>query len=207
MFDMFNALAPAPPGHKPVTWYQVQLADRALFTYIAEHCRGTAKPATGATVTAFEEHWKNGMFDFDVRATCRSLPGPSSSASARSGDLTKTDQPTDEMKRLRNQLKNSQDQLAAVKRKLDTSKGAKGGGKGTGKGNKGDKGNKKPKNTPGFMKGLDLSLPNNEPICWNYNSVNGCSNAVPGENCNRGWHVCAKPQCRGKMAPHSATTH
>ena len=97
------------------------------------------------------------------------------------------------MKRLRNQLKNSQDQLAAVKRKLDTSKGANGGGKGAAKGNKGDKGNKKQKNTPGFMKGLDLSLPNDEPICWNFNGPRGCSNAVPGAKCSRGWHVCAKP--------------
>ena len=199
-------LAPAPPGYRSVTWHQIALADRALFNYVSEKCLGTTKPATGGTVTAFEGHWKAGMFDFNVRATCRPLPGPSSSSSTRTVDLAKADQSNDELKRLRNQLKNSQDQLAAVKRKLDSGKGPKGGGKGKDKGK--DKDNKRRRqNLPEFMRGLDTSLPNNEPICWNYNSSNGCSNAVPGARCNRGWHVCAKPQCRGKMEPHSASSH
>ena len=52
--------------------------------------------------------------------------------------------------------------------------------------------------------GKSLETSDGRRICWRYNMSNGCNDAAPGAQCQRGVHVCAEPGC-GK--PHSLLAH
>ena len=74
--------------------------------------------------------------------------------------------------------------------------------KGRGKGKSKRKG--RGPNVPKDLVGKALETQDGRRICWPYNMQNGCQDAPPGGQCQRGAHVCAEPGC-GK--PHSLPNH
>ena len=69
---------------------------------------------------------------------------------------------------------------------------SKGGGKG-----KGGQGKAPP--MPSELRGKYHKTPNNEPICFGFNTAAGCphsSTVKAGERCPKGLHVCAEPRCQ-----------
>ena len=91
---------------------------------------------------------------------------------------------------LQNQLKQSQQQVASLKRKFDgQSSSSKDRGKGKDKGNKKRGGN--------FLadyraRGYAEQTKSGDRICFNYNMA-GCPKAPDGERCDKGWHARARP--------------
>ena len=71
--------------------------------------------------------------------------------------------------------------------------------KGKGKGKKGSgKGGKGNPPMPRDLHGKWHKTPKGEPICFGYNTTQGCpeKNVKAGEKCRRGLHVCAEPKCQ-----------
>ena len=76
-------------------------------------------------------------------------------------------------------------------------------GKSKGKG----KGKTKAPPMPAELRGKYHKTSSNEPICFAYNTVAGCSHSdtvKPGERCPKGLHVCCEPRCQ---QPHSLQQH
>ena len=75
---------------------------------------------------------------------------------------------------------------------------------GKGKGKAGGKGKQLP--MPLELRGKYHETASNEPICFAFNTVGGCSHSSvkPGDRCPRGFHVCAEPKCQ---QPHSLQQH
>lgn len=49
--------------------------------------------------------------------------------------------------------------------------------------------------------------PQGEPICFAFNTADGCQHSpgvAAGDRCPRGWHLCMEPRCQGK---HGLTEH
>ena len=92
-------------GGRPVTWSQLLVADKALFTYAAEQCPSSCRPKPGASQTEFEAHWKAGMFEFEVLQLLQPCVADSAASSCHEGRPTTSDQ---HIKKLENQLKNLQ---------------------------------------------------------------------------------------------------
>ena len=42
------------------------------------------------------------------------------------------------------------------------------------------------------------------PLCFAYNTAKGCDQARDGEQCQKGWHLCAEPRC---LQAHSLLNH
>ena len=135
-------------------------------------------------MTQFEEAWKRGMFDQDVRQHLAFLQGgfggstPSSASSPASGDLAA------ELKKMKNRLAATEDQLRGAKRKIEAVSGKGGkGDKGRGKGKKGSG-----KGTPEKFAGMNTKH-NGKNICYGFNE-----NRCPfNENtCRRGLHLCMR---------------
>ena len=220
-FESFNAwhetlktylLKPVPSSYKKISWQQLKNADEALFQYVSTKCEGYTKKESGQSMTNFEKHWKDGMFDPDVRMMLQPLPAGSSASSSSSPStalaLPSSPAGTDnvlakQIKQLQHQLRQQSDQLASAKRKIENQGGRPTGGGGGGA--KGRKGGKK-----GGGKGGDRGFASRAPaewgdwpthdddrraICFSYNLSN-CSNAQDGARCPKGWHIC--PICFGK---------
>ena len=72
---------------------------------------------------------------------------------------------------------------------------------------KGGKNSKKQKGqVPGQFAGKTVRLPlgtqigtPGDAICYAFNS-GFCAGAVPGQRCQKGWHVCAEPGCQQALA-------
>ena len=80
---------------------------------------------------------------------------------------------------------------------FEKGKGKKGKEKGKGKG----KGGAPP--MPRQLIGKWHKTPQGEPLCFAYNTVDGCPNSTtvkPGERCARGWHLCMEPKCQAKRS-------
>ena len=73
-----------------------------------------------------------------------------------------------------------------------------GGGKGGGKG-KNDK-----LRVPKLLIGKWYQTREGERLCWAFNLPGGCDKAKAGEKCDRGWHLCAEPNC---LKAHSLQDH
>lgn len=78
-------------------------------------------------------------------------------------------------------------------------KGSKGKSKGAAKGK--GKGKSKNSSTPKMPEGCVTKTQRGHPLCFAYNSPDGCTGAQPGGKCSRGLHLCARPNC---WAKHSA---
>jgi len=75
--------------------------------------------------------------------------------------------------------------------------------KGNGKGKNG-KGKATPKSMPVSLKDKWSRTKRGVPICWAFNTEEGCSAAPAGGRCPRGVHLCAEPNCQ---KPHSLLNH
>ena len=85
-------LTPPPPGYRPVSWQQLENADRALFVYVAKKCSSGTGTRPSEAKTQFELAWIEGIFVHEVRylltplqgSSDRPALGPSSSSPAAS---------------------------------------------------------------------------------------------------------------------------
>ena len=206
-------LSEPPPGHRPVSYKQLENADRALFVFVAKRCSAGAGVQPPGTKTRFELAWTEGMFADEVRYLLIPLPsgaGPSapSGAASPAGNVQSEPSTAKELKKVQNQLKQVQEQLQAAKRKAETQGGrssTSGGGKarykqGKQRGNSGF-------NAMEVMKSHGLLTKHaldGTRFCFAFNLPEGCTHASPGQSCPRGAHICARPSCQDRKHPHSA---
>ena len=66
-----------------------------------------------------------------------------------------------------------------------------------GTGGKGGQGKGKGPNMPKELVGMAHQDEQGKRICYGFNMSVGCKDASPGASCQRGRHVCCKPQCHG----------
>ena len=69
-----------PPGYRKVGWAQLREADQELWRYVQERCENGTKQLPGSPITEFEQHFKEGIFNADVRMHLQFLPSASSSS-------------------------------------------------------------------------------------------------------------------------------
>ena len=193
-----------PPGYRKVFWAQLREADQALWRYCQERCDDGTKAKPGEKRTEFENHWRTGMFDQDVRVHLQFLPATSASSGAASAAGPSSD-PT---AKLQKQMQNLQDELRGTKRRFQDmqtqrhGRGANNRGRpndnrgnnnyNKGKGGRGSKGGKAGKGggVPAEFQGMNTRDGDNRPICYSFNLAHGCSEH--GASCTRGMHVCIK---------------
>ena len=203
-----HLLMSPPEGYRRVSWAQLRAADQALYAYVAVRCEAGTKAKTGQSITEFERHFIEGMASQEVMQLLAFLQG-TDSPRVPSPPSGSSSSPSDIATKLKNQLTNKDQQIQGLKRKLAEG-GGKGGGKGSGKDNgngrrkQSQRGGKGGKNSgksgaPAHWNGLSTTTPAPESkrICFSFND-RGCPSARPGEECNKGKHVC--PKCLG---PHS----
>ena len=152
--------------------------------------------------TNFEKFWLLGMQHTEVLQHLHFHK----SAAPPAGDQQ------DKLAKVRGQLQSMQEQMQGLKRKMGQGKGqrdwqggpSKGKGKKGAKGGGGNKGAKGGKGMSGVPQNIEdckrmrMQLGNGDKCCWHYHLPQGCTDAQPGQWCNKGWHLC--PRC-GK--PHS----
>ncbi|CAE7377679.1 unnamed protein product, partial [Symbiodinium sp. CCMP2592] len=164
-----------PPGYHQVTLHQVLAADRAAWLRLAEKLpKGLRAGPDGKLPLDIELPKLQG----DPKVAFHLLPlGPSASSSG--------------------------------KRSMDGDQGQNNDSKIQRTGDKG-KGKGKTK-TKAFPKSMPVSLKDKwsrtkrgVPICWAFNTEEGCSSAPAGGRCPRGVHLCAEPNCQ---KPHSIVNH
>ena len=212
-------LTEPPPGYRRVTWAQLRNADRELWRRVAGDCTSGCKAKPGQGKTAFETSWLARHLSPEVRHLLLPLPASSSSQSSASPPSESTSVAV-QISRLENRLKIAQEQIAGQKRRLEAagagsqSRSGGGGGRSNRRQRRQDqpaagaKGSGKSKFAEDWNeKNYAHTTKDNEPICYNFNLLKGCTSAALGQRCPRGWHVCAKPQCQDKKHPHSATSH
>ena len=212
--QMKEALLKVPPaGCSPITWSQVRDADQALWDFVAEHCEAGTKVMPGESKTNFEKFWLQGMQHTDVLQHLHFHKTSVPPSSGKGGPAPAGDQ-QDKLAKVRGQMQHMQEQMQGMKRKLGQGKGqrdwqgdpppkkkegkGKKGAKGSGgKGKRGKAMSGIPQNITDCMK-MHMKLGNGEKCCWMYHLPQGCTDAQPGQWCNRGWHIC--PRCN---KPHS----
>ena len=207
-------LGTPPPDYRPVTWKQLENADRALFVYVAKRCTSGTGVKPPNAKTSFELAWLDGMFAEEVRYLLTPLPGgsgPPASASLSSpslvaGNVQGEPAASKELKKVQNQLKHAQEQLQAAKRRAEKQAGA---GPKRPAGARGRRGpaNAQPSNALEVMRSHGLVTKHGidgTRFCFAFNLPEGCTLASPGQSCPKGAHICAKPGCQNKKHPHSA---
>ena len=201
-----HLMAKPVPGYRRTSWGQLRAADEALFLYVASACESGLRAVVGNPLTRFELKWKEGMYDISVRQLLAPLQGGSSTA-ASSSSPSAPPPPANEMKKLSNQLKQAQEQIAAQKRRLEDNgiagrarkprtdgwDNGKGNGKGKAKGARSQR--RQGGKAPDGWGDLPTVNKDNERYCFKYNSSNGCPLAPAGGTCFRGRHQC--PKCGG----------
>ena len=187
---LFDALLrPVPPGYAKVTWNQLRMADKEVFTIVARECRGGLRWSVGEQ-PPFDKALRSAINDPSVRLLMMPLAAlpAGSPASSSAGAAVPPGTPgtglsrNQRRKQQARQKQQQQEQDRAAKRHKGDGKG---GGKGDGKG---------PRNGQ-LMAGKSTTTSSGEPICFNYN-LRGCPNAAAGAKCHRGWHLCAEPGCQ-----------
>ncbi|CAE7257855.1 unnamed protein product [Symbiodinium sp. CCMP2592] len=164
-----------PPGYHQVTLHQVLAADRAAWLRLAEKLpKGLRAGPDGKLPLDIELPKLQG----DPKVAFHLLPlGPSASSSGKrsmDGD----------------QGQNNDSKIQRT------------GGKGKGKGK--TKTKAFPKSMPVSLKDKWSRTKRGVPICWAFNTEEGCSSAPAGGRCPRGVHLCAEPNCQ---KPHSIVNH
>ena len=183
-----------PPGHRRVSWAQIQAADTALWTAVALACENGTKAKKAGGKTAFEEAWILKMTDPIILSHLTFLPGPSqvsgpSGSSGTSAPVSLSPGPQSETNKLKRALEQANNRIRnLIRGKPGKGAGKKGKGKGRGKG-------KRAGRTPPDIGNFDSQTPDGRRICFGYNRPGGCPLAKPGAECSRGAHVCAR--CHG----------
>ena len=181
----------APPGYSEISVAQVLRADRAAFLHLAERLPSLKKRADGSK--PFQEMLQSVLAHPTVSFHLLPLARGSDKASAAQNTAPKKPRGK---KRPAPELSNTMASPSAPRARSPS--GAKGKGKSAGK--RRGRGPNVPK--PLINKSLETSQ--GQRICWAYNLSNGCKNAMPGQSCNRGVHVCAEPGCE---QAHSLLEH
>jgi len=184
-----------PPGYAPISYKQLRDADQEVWRQTAAACRAGCKARSPGSKSAFESAFVSACSDFEVRLLLAPLPlgsrGFSSSSAASSSQPPPAQPARDQtMQNLQRQVQSLQGQLEGMKRKAggqpdsrqppprkDKSKRQRGRFQ-----------------LPDELKGKATKTARGEPICFAYN-LSGCSGAVPGQKCSKGYHVCAEPGC------------
>ena len=118
-----------PPGYRQPTWAQLRNADRELWRCVSSACPTGFKPEPGAAMTAFEAAWIRLMTDPKVVHFFLPFPfavGASASSSPSSSSLALLNPASDRARQLENQMKNKNEQIVALKRRLENQGGGKG---------------------------------------------------------------------------------
>ena len=187
---------------------------------MARLCATGTKAKPGSATTEFELHWRVLIQSDDVKHYLKPMPfGVGASTSSSSSSHLALHQPAAHppedrlMRQLMHQMKQGQEQIASLKRKLETG-GAAAKGKGKGKGK--DKDSKRWKSADAQHKPpsvVEMEQRNlctkcsGQPLCFGFNLPRGCKAAAPGQRCPKGWHHCAHGNCQDKKEPHSANSH
>ena len=156
-------LKSAPPGHRRITWSQLQTADEALWLAVGAACvEGTkAKHDDVSGKTQFEAHFARLMFDQDVRTHLSFLQN--NSTGGPPGSST-------DVAKLHNRISNLEQQLAGQKRKtFDHDKG-----KGKNKNRRGNDYNRDRASKPAAFGDLPAKTPSGHALCFNFNLPVGC---------------------------------
>ena len=155
-------------------------------------CEKGTKATTDIDKTEFEKTWLEGMGKPEVTQALLFLPAASGGGSASSSTPGGPS-----IKDLQNRIKQMEE--SNKRRKLENTGAGKnsgnninnGGnskGKGKGKRRRGTSG-------PAEFGNLPTTTRDGARICFAYNLSTGCPKAKPGEDCDRGRHVC--PACFG----------
>lgn len=163
-----------PPGYNHVSIHQVLAADRAAWLRLAEKLPKGLRAGTDGKLPLDVEL---PLLQGDPKVAFHLLPlGAASSSSG---------------------IKRGQDDGAGGDPKIPRTPW-----KGRGKGKTKTKAT--PKSMPISLKDKWSRTKRGVPICWAFNTEEGCSGAPAGGRCPRGVHLCAEPNCQ---KPHSIVNH
>ena len=173
-----------PPGYTQVSVTQVLRADRAVFLHLAEVLTTLKRNAAGELPLERElmSTLARPNVSFHLLPLAASAP-PKAAPKANPNNANKR-------KREETAAPPSQPSKGQTRPK----------GRGKGKSKRKGRG----PNVPKDLVGKALETHDGRRICWPFNMQNGCQDAAPGGQCQRGVHVCAEPGC-GK--PHSLPNH
>ena len=183
--------APAPEGYARLSLEQVHRADMELFKYMMRETRQGIKTVSG--VQPLAQALKEAIKSPDVRLCLQPLPcGSKRKHEAVEDEIKKKPSKTEEQ--YQRTIENLQNQLRNLKKSAPSAP-AKGRGKGRGKA--------RLIRLPPQLIGMSPTTSSGEPMCYNFN-LKGCSLAKAGEKCERGWHLCMRPNCQ---QAHSQREH
>ena len=163
-----------PPGYNHVTIHQVLAADRAAWLRLAEKLPKGLRAGADGKLPLDIEL---PLLQGDPKVAFHLLPLASSSGSG-SVKRPYEDQPAPDPKTPRKPWKG----LGKGKTKTKTI----------------------PKSMPVSLKDKWSRTKRGVPICWSFNTEEGCPAAPAGGRCPRGVHLCAEPNCQ---KPHSLVNH
>ncbi|CAE7240138.1 unnamed protein product [Symbiodinium sp. CCMP2456] len=174
-----------PPKYAKVSVHQVLRTDRAAFFHLAEQLRTIKRQADGSIpLDAVLPHVLS-----DPAVSFHLLPLA----------LPEVEKPPKQWNVLDNRGTKRQHENADQGNPGQGRQNLKGGGnKGGGKG-KNDK-----LRVPKLLIGKWYQTREGERLCWAFNLPGGCDKAKAGEKCERGWHLCAEPNC---LKAHSLQEH
>lgn len=193
---LLQAFTDAPPdGYAKLTLEQVHRADLELFKYIMRETRNGIKNVNGAQPMA--DALKAAIRAPEVRLCLQPLPSGSKRKADAIDDVPKKST-TKSHEQYERQIENLKNQVANLqKRQGQNSRPDKNAGKAKGRGKS------RIIRLPPQLIGMSPTTASGEPICYNFN-LNGCTAAKPGEKCDRGWHLCMRPNCQ---KAHSQRDH
>ena len=178
-----------PPKYAKVSVQQVLRADRAAFFQLAEHLRTIKRQADGSI--PLDGALPNVLADPAVSFHLLPLAIPE----VDKASLNPNKQPWNVLDN-RGTKRQHEGEDQGTKPGKGSLRG--GGGKGGGKG-KNDK-----LRVPKLLIGKWYQTREGERLCWAFNLPGGCDKAKAGEKCDRGWHLCAEPNC---LKAHSLQDH
>ena len=175
-----------PPKYAKVSVHQVLRTDRAAFFHLAEQLRTIKRQADGSIpLDALLPHVLSDPAVF-VHLLPLALP-----------EVEKPPKPTWNVldnRGTKRQHENADQGTPGKGRQGSKGGGSKGGGKG-----KNDK-----LRVPKLLIGKWYQTREGERLCWAFNLPGGCDKAKAGDKCERGWHLCAEPNC---LKAHSLQDH
>jgi len=193
--DLMSAMTrPQPPGYQKISKQQLKRADEVAFGLLAKIADGGVKRKGGKL--PLDEALEQVLNHRDYNLALQPLPGgtkreqDSSSSSSR--------QPPNKEARLSQADRQLLQKALAAQAGSSSTKGGGKGSKGKGKGKKGGGNPFLPQELR--LKGATPQDDQGNPICFRFNSAEGCNDAGPGGKCPKGRHVCMMYGCRKNHA-------
>ena len=180
-------------GFARVTIEQLRRADEEIFRELQERCRtGIRRSVDGRRPV--EEEVKSVLESHRISMLLMPMRGGGGSHTGSSSKRQRSASPNQRSRaQTRNDRRQSQKSSNEYGRNNDFQMGAN-YSKGKGKGKGGKRGKGAPV-MPQELVGKDSRTAGGRPICFAYNTRQGCGNAKPGEACAKGLHVCCEPGC------------